>query len=125
MKAGTASPPHTLASRLLRPLAMPALLINLEGVIADANAAMLEMMGVDRSLFLGKPLASMLEDPADRITEYLHHCLRSEDPVAGKFTWHSSQGSPIPIRCDGAALGEPGESSALILIVCRAMMINL
>jgi signal transduction histidine kinase/ActR/RegA family two-component response regulator len=109
-------PPHVIAFARLQPEATA--LLSREGVILYANSAAREALGISSES--GSPsLASLADEPAETIADYLRMWARSTDLLPGAFRIrNASTGQTISYSCKGGRLESSVESGAAIL-VCR------
>ena len=98
----------------------PAFLLSGSGVIAFTNHGMTRLLGIERGEVVGMHFEALVNEPPDRVREYLRLCSRSRQLVPGAFTWTDAKGNPIALRCDGAVLVPKTDTrEATLLVRCR------
>ncbi len=103
---------------LTHPLPYPFYLVSADGVILAVNPAATEMQGIGGLVLIGKPLAELVTDPADRVRRYLKACSKTRQFIPGVLTWHKQNGEVCECRIDGAGL-PPVLDAALPQVLLR------
>jgi len=103
------------AIHLLQALPEPAMIVDAEGAIFEANEAA-RAAGAPRTL-TGERLWSFVVNPPEHVREYLRICSRSRHPVPTGLGWIAADGKIINMRADGNVLKPRTPHAPAILFI--------
>jgi PAS domain S-box-containing protein len=93
--------PEVTATLDLLPEAM--LIASIEGLILEANTALLQQLGMPRQSLIHGRLPEMASESSDAVLDYLRRCARSGQLLLGSMTLCRRAGEPLKFRAGGAA----------------------
>jgi PAS domain S-box-containing protein len=94
----------------------PLLLVTMDERIAGVNRALARQLRIPQRNLPGRPLTDLLDDPAERTSEYLRLCARSAQMIPGTLTFRPANGDSIVFRADGVRCCSESNSPVHILI---------
>ena len=95
----------------------PCFLLTASGEILLANAAAAELTGMARKGLAGQPLLALVNDPPEKISDYLKFCARSLQLTPGSLALRLKDGRAMDVRCDGAAIEARAAATGGILFL--------
>ncbi|HLL89059.1 MAG TPA: ATP-binding protein [Tepidisphaeraceae bacterium] len=111
---------HPDVARLAHVLPEPAFLLAGTGEVLVANAAAERLTGRAAAELVGAPVAALVAQPPEKVTDYLRLCARSRQLVPGSLTWAAAGRPPVEARCDGAVLRRrTDDGPAVLFLRCR------
>ncbi len=101
-------------------LSEPLLLVS-EGIVLTVNASARQTFQLDGNARVGGPLSAWVNDPDNKLTEYLKNCSASSIPVPGGLYFYarSDNNEPKPFRVKGLRLQRTGDGPAQIALHCQ------
>ncbi|HEY9878657.1 MAG TPA: ATP-binding protein [Leptolyngbyaceae cyanobacterium] len=96
----------------------PVLLLEGNGQILATNLAFSRKLGSSRQTVPGKTIFEVVNDPADKVRQYLRTCSGSREMVLGSLALRVDDGETWLCRCEGAVL-QPRSSDSPALIFLR------
>ena len=106
------SPPDL--SRIIFPLRDPVLLVEPAGTVVAANFAASTVFRQSPREFVGKPLAVLVTDHAEKLTRYLRQCLQKFEGIPGGLNIRPSNEPPITRKVLGGLAHHRAEQPSLV-----------